>query len=543
MALNTKIDLGERCCGTCKTPFADGNVIFHSDEYNRSYCSSVCAADPLASKYIVDKNVGKLVLDHPAFDRLGNGIYELEQVGEHLVVEREDSDDGLVIFRLTGYILEKRDNGVFVLFPEGMIRNKYDFLDAAEEYCFIMDYLQEVLLVTEGRFLICSQKDEIVGVASTLDVFVLYSCFKSVTGMTLDELGKQYRENALIRDVSRSLKKLSPQAMLTYCEKRIQGQGVALKLAAYQIYRYMQCVARGEEFRAENWILTAPSGAGKTEFFRTVKDLFRKYDVPIPVVQIDLSQITETGYKGNNVSTIPQRILTEKPSAKGVAICFLDEADKKCIPSYGANGIDNNAAVQANLLTLIEGSSLKVEMGDEQRDFDSNLTMFVLMGTFQSIRQRRQEKRHAKPLGFGVNYGETDRRDDIDRVEDEFYEDLSLQDMIDFGMREELAGRMVQVVNFHKLSEEDMLALIRCKVKEISESMGIVIEMEESAEKDFLDISFGSLGVRRPMNMIRELVQNTVAEVFFDGEFENGRDKVVIESAQSAHIERRLRKE
>lgn len=328
--------------------------------------------------------------------------------------------------------------------------------------------------------------------------------------------------------------------MLDYCEKRIRGQGIQLKLAVYQIYRYMQSVEKGDSFCADNWILTAPSGSGKTEFYRTIKELFARYNIPIPVVQIDLSQITEAGYKGSNVSTIPQRILAEKPDAKGVAICFLDEADKKCVPSYGSNNVDNNAAVQANLLTLIEGTELKVDVNDEQKDFDSTHTMFVLMGAFQSIRQQKQEKRASKPLGFTASYAAASSEDNIDRVEDCFYEDLTLQDMIDYGMREELAGRMVQVVNFHKLSEEAMLELLRYKVEEISDGMGIDIGMTEDSMRAFLSISFGSLGVRRPMNRIRELVQNTVAEVFFDGKFDSRRDRVVIDSLDSAHIERRV---
>lgn len=236
--------------------------------------------------------------------------------------------------------------------------------------------------------------------------------------------------------------------MLDYCEKRIQGQGIQLKLAVYQIYRYMQSVEKGDSFCADNWILTAPSGSGKTEFYRTIKELFARYNIPIPVVQIDLSQITE--------------------------------ADKKCVPSYGSNNVDNNAAVQANLLTLIEGTELKVDVNDEQKDFDSTHTMFVLMGAFQSIRQQKQEKRASKPLGFTASYAASSE-DNIDRVEDCFYEDLTLQDMIDYGMREELAGRMVQVVNFHKLSEEAMLELLRYKVEEISDGMGIDIGMTENS--------------------------------------------------------------
>lgn len=319
---------------------------------------------------------------------------------------------------------------------------------------------------------------------------------------------------------------------------RVQGQDAELKKAVYAIYKYIQDVAEGRLTHADSWMLTAPSGSGKTEFFRTIRDLFGMYHIAIPVVQIDLSQITETGYKGDNVSTIPEKILAMNPDTDGTAICFLDEADKKFVPSYGSHGVDINAAIQSNMLTLIEGTCLKVDVNDMERNFDSNKTMFILMGAFQNIRNEKNNsvcKDHKYlPLGFGVDY---DTDDDSSEAEDKFHEDITMQEIIDHGMIDELAGRMTQLINFHRLSDDDMRALIKCKVGEISDEMGIHIELSVSAEEELLGISFGSLGVRRPMNIIKELSRAAVAEVFFDDGFDPCADKVVINSIDSALIE------
>ncbi|MBP3379760.1 MAG: AAA family ATPase [Ruminococcus sp.] len=343
----------------------------------------------------------------------------------------------------------------------------------------------------------------------------------------------RYANFNLSRRVAEALNTFQPKEFLGYSQNRVQGQGLQLKTAVYYIYNYMQSVASGEPFRAQNWVLTAPSGSGKTEFYRAVKDFCEIHNIPIPVVQIDLSQITEEGYKGSNPSTIPKRILADAPSSNGIGICFLDEADKKCVPSYSSGGIDINAAVQSNLLTLIEGIKLKVDTDDSVEDFDSNLTMFVLMGAFQDVRHKKSHKERS--LGFLSELDGNDRNT-TEKTADSFYDDLTIQDMIDFGMQEELAGRLVQVVNFHKLSKKAMRKLIRCKVNEISNEIGINIEITKAAESAFLDIAFGSLGVRRPMNLIRELVQNTVAEVFFEKGFDSINEKVVIESPECARI-------
>lgn len=344
----------------------------------------------------------------------------------------------------------------------------------------------------------------------------------------------RYIDRNLSRRVAEALNTFQPKEFLGYSQNRVQGQGLQLKTAVYYIYNYMQSVASGEPFRAQNWVLTAPSGSGKTEFYRAVKDFFELHNIPIPVVQIDLSQITEEGYKGSNPSSIPKRILADAPNSNGIGICFLDEADKKCIPSYTARGDNVNAAVQSNLLTLIEGIQLKVDMDDDEEPFNSNLTMFVLMGAFQDARHKKSHKE--KSLGF-LSDPDTNRNT-TEKTADSFYDDLTMQDIIDFGMQEELAGRLVQVVNFHKLSKKAMRKLIRCKVNEISNEIGITIEITKAAESALLDIAFGSLGVRRPMNLIRELAQNTVAAVFFEKGFDSSNEKVVIESLNRAHIVR-----
>lgn len=172
----------------------------------------------------------------------------------------------------------------------------------------------------------------------------------------INKLIAECRNMPIDRRTAKQLKTFTPEKMLRYCEHRIQGQGKELKKAVYAVYKYLQSVAKGEPFYADNWMLIGISGSGKTEFFRAIRDFFKLYDIPVSVVQIDLSNVTETGFKGAEPNSIPQRVIEENPNTRGVGICFLDEADKKCVASYGSNNVNVNAAVQANLLTMIEGT-------------------------------------------------------------------------------------------------------------------------------------------------------------------------------------------
>ncbi len=483
------------------------------------------------------------ILNRFTFQELPDGIYELEyKQNDFFIVsaKKEDIDlfDFLDLIDEEHYYLEKRKQLANLFFPDNTALEKYDFLDNKESYRDIITKFKGWVRRSNITYL-CNCDEYISGLSSFSKNFSLDVDFElwvsSLTYCTLAELEGAYKESSTTQHINRILKKLTPEVMLNYCQNRIQGQGIQLKKAVYQVYRYIQQVAEDKPFQAENWLLTAPSGSGKTEFFRAIKDLFAEYHLPIPVVQIDLSQITETGFKGSNASTIPARILAEKLDGAGIGICFLDETDKKCCPSYTSQGNNVNAAVQSNLLTLLEGIEDKVEVSDKMYPFDSNKTMFVLMGAFQDIRKQKQEKETKSSLGF---FSSLEKQNTSSQASDSFYEDLEIQDLIDFGMQEELAGRLVQIVNFHKLSESDMLALLKHKAVEISKSLRVNLEITESAAEEFLSISFGSLGIRRPMNIMRQLSQNAVAEVFFDGGFDSEQDKVVIDSLHSAHIEK-----
>jgi ATP-dependent protease Clp ATPase subunit len=160
--------------------------------------------------------------------------------------------------------------------------------------------------------------------------------------------------------------------------------------------------------------------------------------------------------------------------------------------------------------------------------------MFVFMGSFQDVRNEKQKRSRTSAVGFGASF---ENSGSVTAADDKFHEELTMQDMIDYGMLEELAGRITLLINFHKLSRDDMKRLIDCKVKEISKECGFDIELTKQAEEKLVDVSYGSLGLRHPMNLIKNLSRNAVADVFFDNGFAYRRNKVVITSLETAEIQ------
>ena len=86
--------------------------------------------------------------------------------------------------------------------------------------------------------------------------------------------------------------------------------------------------------------------------------------------------------------------------------------------------------------------------------------MFVFMGAFQDVRNKKQARENAlSELEYCMYGKEKDNRNDA------LYTDININEIVEYGMIEELAGRISQVVNLHRLSDKDMGVLLKEKTQ------------------------------------------------------------------------------
>ena len=130
-------------------------------------------------------------------------------------------------------------------------------------------------------------------------------------------------------------------------------------------------------------MLTAPSGAGKTETYRAIKQYFGIYAPSLPVYIRDASSITATGYKGSDPAYIVAP-LCHTGLHRPVGLVFLDEFDKKILPSYNAHGENTNAEAQYGLLTIVEGSDVEIKDRGRILRVNTDKVMFIGLGSFPS---------------------------------------------------------------------------------------------------------------------------------------------------------------
>ena len=103
------------------------------------------------------------------------------------------------------------------------------------------------------------------------------------------------------------------QELLEYMKSRVMGQeNMAIVVA--NVYNYLKNVSipeTGMEMpthgNCNNMILAAPSGSGKTETYRAFKDYFKKRIPALRLTISDVSNLTATGYRGAEPSSIWSR--------------------------------------------------------------------------------------------------------------------------------------------------------------------------------------------------------------------------------------------
>ncbi len=229
-------------------------------------------------------------------------------------------------------------------------------------------------------------------------------------------------------------------------EKRVVGQR-ELRVLLMEVYLYIQNIAHERPAKC-NVILTAPSGCGKTETYRALKDYFRSRVPGLVIHRADLANVTSTGFRGKDPITILEPLKHSR--IDGAGIIFMDEFDKKLMPEYSNRGENVNLAVQNQLLCMVEGM--------EQDGIDTENVMFIGCGSFQAVRDARKDA--PRELGFGAKQeSETEKH----------FSPVTRAEILEMGACPELIGRFGPVINYEPLNQEALeriLEQIRTRQKQ-----------------------------------------------------------------------------
>ena len=278
-------------------------------------------------------------------------------------------------------------------------------------------------------------------------------------------------------------------------KERILGQPNISEIT-YNVFMWLRSLADGNAIKY-NAMIVAPSGCGKTETYRVIKEILKEEIADIPVSQVDITQLTSEGFSGKNTNDLFTELINK--SINGIGIVVLDEIDKRLIPSYSSRGCDVNAEIQSQILTFIEGC----EYNDKDTDITINTsnTLFVASGAFQYIRDKKNNHKENRTIGFFEKQQEEEQH---------INSDITIADIMENGALCELMGRFSTIINLHKLDRKAVATICRRYADEMEEQVKCKILLTEDAiDQLFFIYDTNNLGCR----ILKSTMWNRISEV------------------------------
>lgn len=271
-------------------------------------------------------------------------------------------------------------------------------------------------------------------------------------------------------------------------DENVQGQEKAKRAAAVLVYNKMRGIK-------ENIVFVGPSGCGKTEIFRALKEKFKNL-----IFIYDVSNITNDGFSGIKKSySVFESMIISGFSKEEIenSIIVLDEFDKMCQSKHTAQGDNVSSSIQAEFLTMIEGTVVKAKVLDDYVYFNTSNISFVFCGAFEDIYKKKKMSAQ-KSFGFSNETNKTD-------------ETITTEDLIDYGVRTEIMGRISRIVELYYLSEEDIKNLLMDPHKSPISKLAIDYKCEIDIKEDTIDMLIKSgLDNSRGVRALRGIIQDYI---------------------------------
>jgi len=314
----------------------------------------------------------------------------------------------------------------------------------------------------------------------------------------------------------------APIEIKNHLDQYIVGHENAKELFSVSAYNHYKRIFYPEddeiEIEKSNILLVGPTGTGKTLFAKT---LAKKLNVPFAIA--DATTLTEAGYVGEDVESVIERLLSLADYDIELAqrgIVYIDEVDKKARRSETnvATRDVSGEGVQQALLRLIEGTTIKVKLGNSKKytddfvEFDTSNVLFILGGAFVGI-EKVIEKRLKKSssIGFGATVLDGDSKSKL-------LASLLPEDIIDYGLIPELVGRLPILVSLENLTEEQLRQVLTVKNNSIDQVKALLdIDKIELVFEDKFYSDVAKIAIKQKLGArsIKSVVEYSVMNIMF----------------------------
>lgn len=267
---------------------------------------------------------------------------------------------------------------------------------------------------------------------------------------------------------------LTPREIKAELDRYVIKQEAAKKYlanAAYYHYRHVEEELKTgkthEEYQKNNIIMVGSTGVGKTLLLKRLARI-----LGVPFVKGDATKLSKTGYVGEDVENVVRDLVREAGGNIKLAQCgmiFIDEIDKIATDKSIIGRDITGTGVQTELLKPMEETEVELVStsdpfsmmqglmlagGQKRPTINTRNILFIVGGAFPDLADIVEKRMHQQRLGFkGEIVSEREKVNYLPHV--------ATEDFVEYGLIEELVGRLPVRVVLEDLTEEDLYLILK----------------------------------------------------------------------------------